>query len=88
MAVALNLWIRKAKICLRYTVWKFQQQDFTWNQYFAILGAVSSDFFGQFQSSKSEQMHKNQNSEPLNGLEWNILHFKNPQNWFHVKSEW
>ena len=31
---------------------------------------------------------KNHNSGSLNVLKWQILHFKNPWNWFHVKSEW
>ena len=35
--------------------------------------------FGEFQPSKSAKFHKNQNSEPLNVLKWQILHFKNLQ---------
>ena len=42
--------------------------------------------FCSFQPSKSAKIHKNQNSEPPNVFKWQILHFKNPKNWFHVKS--
>jgi len=51
---------------------------------------MGSEFgwFGKFQALKSAKMYKNQNSEPLNVLKWQILHFYNTQNWFHVKSEW
>ena len=37
-------------------------------------------------SLKNAKIHKNQNSKPLNVLKRLILHFYNPQNWFHVKS--
>ena len=37
---------------------------------------------------KSANIHENQNSEPLHVVKWLILHFQNPQNWFHVKFEW
>ena len=36
--------------------------------------------FCKFQPSKSEKIHKNQNSETLNVVKWLILHFKNPEN--------
>ena len=44
--------------------------------------------FGKYQPSKSAKIKTNLNSEPLDALKWLILHFKNPQNWFHVKSDW
>ena len=37
---------------------------------------------------KCAKNHKDQSSEPLNVLKWLTLHFKNPWNWVHVKSEW
>ena len=81
-----------------YTVWKFHYFCITEilceinfedsrnakSAVFAILGAVN---FVHFLPSKSAKIHKNQNSEPLNVVKWLILHFKNLQNWFHVKSE-
>ena len=35
--------------------------------------------FGAFQLSKSAKIHKNQNSEPLKVLKWQILHSSNPK---------
>ena len=49
--------------------------------FFAILG------FGKYQPLKSANIHKNQNSEPLTVLKWQILDSKSTQLWFHVKSE-
>ena len=54
----------------------------------ANLGGYEFCSFGKFRPSKSAKNHKNQNSEPLNVVKWLILDFKNPKNWFHVKSEW
>ena len=42
----------------------------------------------KYQPSKSAKIHQNPNSEPLDVLNWLILHFKDPQIWFHVKSAW
>ena len=36
---------------------------------------------------KKKKTQKNQDSEPLTVLKMQILHFYNPQNRFHVKSE-
>ena len=41
----------------------------------AILGAVNFWYFGKYLPSKSAKIHENQNSEPLNVLKWQILHF-------------
>ena len=56
--------------------------------FFAILGGCAFCLFGNFQSQESAKIHKNWISEPLNVSKCLILHFKIPQNWFHVKSEW
>jgi len=55
-----------------------------------FLPFLGSEFckFGYFQPSKGAKMHKKQNSEPVNVLKLLILYFENPQNWFHVKSEY
>ena len=45
-------------------------------------------YFSQYQLLKSVKIHKNQNSEFTNVLKWQILHFQNLQQWFHIKSEW
>ena len=43
---------------------------------FDIFGALNKFYqFGKFQPSKSAKIHKRQNSEPLNVLKWQILHF-------------
>ena len=55
------------------------------NTLLAILGAVNIVNLVNFSLWKSA---KNQNSEPLNVLKRQILHFCNPQNRVHVKSEW
>ena len=59
--------------------------DFTWNQFcrfykckncrFANLGAVNFVHLVNYSLTKSPEIIKNQNSEPLNMLEWQILHF-------------
>ena len=41
--------------------------------FFAILG------FGKYQPLKSANIHKNQNSEPLTVLKWQILDSKSTQ---------
>ena len=74
------------------------RSDFTWNQFCGFQKCKNCHFchskgcefcsFCKLQPSKRAKIHKNQNSEPLNVLKWLILHFENPQNWFHVKSEW
>ena len=72
-----------------YTVWKFH--DFSipqilreinfWDSksaktaIFAILGAVNLFCFGKNLLSKYVKIHKNQNSEALNMLKRQILHF-------------
>ena len=42
-------------------------------------------FFALFERSN---FPNEQYSKPLNMLQWQIMQFENPQNWFHVKSEW
>ena len=43
----------------------------------AVFVILESEFssFGQFKHSKSAKIHKSQNSDPLNVLKWQILHF-------------
>ena len=44
----------------------------------AVFGNFSGSdicWFGKFQPSKSAKNHKNQNSQPLNVLELQVLHF-------------
>ena len=53
---------------------------------FAILGAVNFVILVDFSLQNVQKFIKNHYSEPLNKLNWQILHFQNPQNWFHVKS--
>ena len=47
----------------------------------AVSSILMTEFcyFIRFQPSKSAEIHKNQNSEPLNVLKWQILHFLIPQ---------
>ena len=55
---------------------------------FAISGAliVKANFrFHKVQNFFKIGFH---NSQPPDGLKWQILHFYNPQDWFHIKSEW
>ena len=53
-------------------------------------GCTSSKsvIFVILRARKSAKILKNPDSEPLNVLNWQVLHFYNPQNWFHVKSAW
>ena len=51
--------------------------------FFVISGAMNFVDLVTFNLQKV-----NRKSEPLNVLKWQILYFKNPQLWFHVKSEW
>ena len=55
---------------------------------FAILGAVNFVHLGNFTLAKVQKCIKNQIQSLCMCVKWLILHFKNPQNWFHVKSEW
>ena len=55
---------------------------------FALYGTLDFVYLVNFSLQKVQKFLTNQNSEPLNVLKWQILHFKNPKNWFHVKSEW
>ena len=73
----------------------FRHSDFTWNQFwsrklvhFSILEALNFVHFVDFSLQKLQRNYKNQNSEPLNVLKWQILRLKISQLWFHVKSEW
>ena len=76
----------------------FHHWDFMWNQFCEFLNCKNCHFchfrgyefcsFGKYQPSNSVDIQNIQNSEPLNVLKWLILHFKNPQKRFHVKSEW
>ena len=44
--------------------------------FFAILGAMKFVILINYiQPSKNAKIHINQNSEPLNALKWQILHF-------------
>ena len=54
---------------------------------FAYFEGLKFCKFGKFQPSKIAKFHKEQNSEAVNVSKWQILHFKNPQIQFHVKSE-
>ena len=56
----------------------FYHSDFTWIL-FCNFWASNFCSFGQFQPSKSAKIHKNQNSEPLHTLNWQILQFQNPK---------
>ena len=58
------------------------------NVVFAIYRVLNFVNLVNCSLSKSAKIHKIQNSEPPNVLKWQILHFQNPLNWFHVKSEW
>ena len=89
------------KLSFNNTVWKFQ--DYTITQklreinfvdsgsaktaIFAILGAVNFVHLGNFTLAKVQKCIKNQIQSLCMCVKWLILHFKNPQNWFHVKSE-
>ena len=55
--------------------------------FFAILGALDFVNLVNFSVQKVQKVIKLQNSEPLNVLRWQILHFRNSQNCLHVKSE-
>ena len=45
------------------------------NAIFCHIGDSEFWFFGQFQPSKSAKIHGNQNSETINVVKWQILHF-------------
>ena len=80
------------KIHFRYAVWKFQDFCITENlreinledsrsaksSVFAILEAVNFLYLLHFSLQKVQKFIKNQNSEPLNVLKWQILHLENP----------
>ena len=71
---------------------------FTWNQFWGFLKCKilsfntfrGSEFWFLCIFSLFEDWNwpKEQNSQPLKLQKRQFLHFKNPQNWFHVKSEW
>ena len=66
--------------------WKFH--DSRRSAVLAILGAMKMINLVNFSLQKNAKINHNHNSEPVNVLKWQILHFYNPKNWFHVKSEW
>ena len=71
----------------------FFHSYFTWNQFwrlpfFAIFVPLNLVDLEKFQVSKNAKIYKCYNSKPLNVLKWLILHFKYPQNLFHIKSAW
>ena len=55
---------------------------------FAILGGVKFVNLGNFGLQIVQKFKKNENSEPVDVLKWQILHFLNLQIWINVKSEW
>ena len=69
------------------SIWDLQHSvDF---QDFSVIQILREiNLWVGFSLQKVQKYHKNQNSQPLNLLKWQILHFKNPQNLFHLKSEW
>ena len=48
-------------------------------QFLAIFWVMNFANFWNFSTQKSAKIHKNPNSEPLNVLKWQILHFWNLQ---------
>ena len=78
---------------MEYTVWKFHGfsvtqilREINFGVFRGSKNAIFCNYgdriliFGKFQTSKSEKIHKNQISEPVNVLKWQILHFENLQN--------
>ena len=55
--------------------------------FWQLSGALNFDL-GDFQHFNLEQLHKNQNSEPLKWSKSQYLGFMNYHFWFYVKSEW
>ena len=53
-----------------------------------IIDTLQLDNFAIFSLFEGLNWPKEQNSQPLKWQKRQFLHFKNPQNWFHVKSEW
>ena len=84
-----------------HTVWKFHDFPITQNLREINFGEIQNsktpvyayfealDFVNlvNFNLQKEQKFLQNHNSGPLNVLEWQILHFENPQISFYVKSK-
>ena len=77
--------------------WFFYHSDFTWNQFwgfskckiccFNTFRGFKLWFSWIFALLKGWYLPNGQNSQHLKWQKQQFLHFENPQNWFHVKSE-
>ena len=72
-------------------MWKFQ--DFLSPRFYVKstsenLEVLKLLIFAILEALKSAKIHKNQNSEPLNVLKWQIFRLYIRHLWFHVKFEW
>ena len=89
------------KFLISYSVeisWFLYHPEFMWNQFWGLLKCKISHFttfrgsefwfLWIFALSEDWNLPNEQYSQPLKWQKRYFLHCKNPQNWFHVKSEW